>query len=107
LKLEFNLFKAHNQPLPNTVNSNFHSVSNEFNIGPLSQTTQTVPTTTALAGSSPATSKNISIILPGDKKPKLINNKKQDIKADVVCLSSLNIRFSLLILTFFVLFERM
>jgi len=87
LYLQFILFvfEAHNQAAQNTMNSNFQSVSNELNTAPLSQTTQTAPTTTSLAGSSPATSKNISIILPGDKKPKLINNKKQDIKADVVC----------------------
>ena len=62
---------------------NFNYASNS----PLVHTPQT-PTTSlsgsTLAGSSPITSKNLSIILPGDKKPKMINPKKQDIKADVV-----------------------
>ncbi len=71
----------------NTASSsspNFNYVSNT----PLVHTPQT-PTVSlsgsTLAGSSPSTSKNLSIILPGDKKPKMINPKKQDIKADVVC----------------------
>jgi hypothetical protein len=98
----FYLFEAHNQPVQSAMNSNFQNVSNDLNTMPLSQTTQTVPTTTALAGSSPATSKNISIILPGDKKPKLINNKKQDIKDDVVSLSTL---YSISIFEFVVKFS--
>ena len=64
-------------------NPNFNYVTNT----PLVHTPQT-PTVSlsgsTLAGSSPSTSKNLSIILPGDKKPKMINPKKQDIKADVV-----------------------
>jgi hypothetical protein len=40
--------------------------------------------------SSSIPNKNLSIFLPGDKKPKMISAKKPEIRADVVCSTKID-----------------
>lgn len=68
---------ASQNPIANTVGIE-QSISNVNN--------QNINLTSSTTNSSTGT-KNISIILPGDKKPKMIGSgKKPDIKADVVLI---------------------
>lgn len=66
------------------------------------QQSSLVNTQTSLMSSNattPNTTKNISIILPGDKKPKMIGSgKKPDIKADVVSGLEKNLYWSNLLI---------
>ena len=70
-------------PLAISTNTNFNFTNSAQTVH-TPQTPTTSIAATSLASSSPSTYKNLSIILPGDKKPKMISGKKQDIKADVV-----------------------
>lgn len=81
----YNLQVSNNSSIIASQNSNTNngieqSLSNVNN--------QNVNLTSSISNSSTGT-KNISIILPGDKKPKMIGSgKKPDIKADVVLIKN-------------------